>query len=81
MYKKLFYKPIYCLSSIKQKTLKIDIKTRLKTRFIWLTQFFIDALIFFSKKLDRTLRLCVHYQDHIIRKFKIVISGLLLVNS
>lgn len=50
--KQPFFKPIYSLGIIKLQTLKIYIKTYLKTEFIWPFKFFVGALILFNKKLD-----------------------------
>ncbi len=44
------------------ETLKTFIKTHLKTGFIRPSKFPAGAPIFFNKKPDRSLRLCVDYQ-------------------
>ena len=55
------YGPIYSLGLVKLETLKTYIKTHLKTRFIRLFKSPAGALIFFNKKPDGSLHLCVHY--------------------
>ena len=44
------------------ETLKIYIKTYLKTGFIWPSKSPAGALILFNKKSDGSLWLCVNYQ-------------------
>ncbi len=56
------YGPIYALNPIELETLKTYIKTHLKTRFIWPSKSLARALIFFDKKLDGSLCLCINYQ-------------------
>ena len=56
--KQLSYRPIYSLSSVQLETLKMYIKTYLKTGFIWSSKFPVDAPIFFDKKPDDSLCLC-----------------------
>ena len=46
------YRLIYNLSPVELKTLKTNIKTYLKSRFIQPSKFFADAFILFDKKLD-----------------------------
>ena len=48
---------------MKLKTLKIYIQTNLANGFTKLFKSPIDAPIFFVKKLDSSLRLCVNYKD------------------
>ena len=61
--KQHFYKPIYILSLIELETLKIYIKTYLKTGFIQPSKFSVGAFIFFDKKFDSSLCFCIDYQD------------------
>ena len=56
------YRPIYSLSPIELETLKIYIKTHLKTGFIQPSKSLASAPIFFDKKPDGSLRLCVDYR-------------------
>ena len=56
------YGSIYYLALIKLKTLKIYIKNNLVNNFIRLSKFFARRPIFFNKKPDKYLRLCVNYQ-------------------
>ena len=60
--KQLLYGPMYTFSLVELETLKTYIKTHLKTGFIWLSNSPTGAPIFFAKKLDGSLRLCVDYQ-------------------
>lgn len=53
--KLLLYRPIYSLCFVKLENLKIYIKTYIKTGFIWTFKFFVDAIIFFDKKPDKSL--------------------------
>ena len=46
---------------MKMETLKTYIKTHLKPGFIQFSKFFANAPIFFDKKLDGSLCLCVDY--------------------
>lgn len=61
--KQLPYKSIYSLSLIEFKTLKIYIKTHLKTGFIYSSKFPIDTFILFNKKFDSNFCPCVNYKD------------------
>ena len=61
--KQPLYRPIYSLGTVKLETLKIYIKTHLKTGFIWPFKSLADAPILFDKKPDGSLRLCIHYRD------------------
>lgn len=61
--KKLSCKPIYALSPMELGTLKIYIKTYLKTGFIWPSKSSASVPIFFDKKLDGSFCLCVNYQS------------------
>ncbi len=56
------YRPIYALSLVELETLNIYIKTHLKTGFIWPSKSPAGAPIFFDKKPDGSLRLCVDYR-------------------
>ena len=60
--KQLFYKTIYSLGLVKLETLKTYIETYLKTEFIWPFRSSTGFLIFFDKKPDDSLQLCVNYQ-------------------
>ncbi len=53
------YGPIYALSLVELETLKTYIETHLKTGFIRPSKSPAGASIFFDKKLDGSLRLCV----------------------
>lgn len=55
------YRPIYNLGLVELKTLKIYIKTHLKTRFIPLSKSPSGVTILLYKKLDNSFRLCVDY--------------------
>ena len=55
------YGPIYSLGRIELETLKIYIKTHLKTGFIQPSKSSACALILFDKKPDCSLCLCVNY--------------------
>lgn len=61
--KQLFYKPIYTLSPVKLKTLKIYIEIYLKTRFIQLSKSLTAVSILLDKKSDNNICLCVNYQS------------------
>ena len=58
----LFYSFIYSLSLIKLEILKIYIKNNLVNSFIKPSKFLARTLIFFNKKSDGSLKLCVNYQ-------------------
>ena len=58
-----FFKFIYYLGLIKLKTLETYIKTNLANSFIWPFKFLTKAFIFFDKKLNRSLWICVNYWD------------------
>ena len=60
--KQLRYGPIYSLRPVELKTLKIYIKTHLKTGFIRPSKSPAGAPILFDKKLDGSFRLCVNYR-------------------
>lgn len=60
--KQCLYEPLYALSLVKFKTLKIYIKTYLKTGFIWPSKYPAEALILFDKKPNGSLQLCVNNQ-------------------
>ena len=53
--------PLYNLSETELKVLKKYIETNLKNGFISPSTFSVGALILFTKKKDRSLRLCVDY--------------------
>lgn len=57
------YGSIYTLSLMELEILKIYIKTYLITGFIWLSKSLASFLIFFDKKADDSLCLCIDYQD------------------
>ena len=61
--KEPLYKPIYSLGPVELETLKAYIEIYFKTGFIWPSKSLIDAPIFFDKKPDRSLRLCIDYQE------------------
>lgn len=52
-----FYRPIYILSLVDLKSLKIYIKTYLKAGFIQPAKIFINASIFFDPKSNKKLYL------------------------
>ena len=56
------YGPIYSLGPVELETLKAYIETHLKTGFIWPSKSPAGAPIFFDKKPDGSLRLCVDYR-------------------
>lgn len=60
--KKPPYGPIYAFNSVELGTLKVCIKTRLKTDIIQPFKSPTDALILFHKKLDGSLGLCIDYR-------------------
>ena len=55
------YRPIYSLGPVELEILKTYIKTHLKTGFIRPSKSPADAPIFFDKKPDNNLHLCVDY--------------------
>ncbi len=55
------YGYIYSLDSVELETLKAYIKNNLANSFIRLSKFLAKAPIFFDKKLDESLRLCINY--------------------
>ena len=59
--KQLLYKPIYIFSLVELATLKIYIKTHLKTGFIRPFKSSASALILFNNKFNTSLCLCVNY--------------------
>ncbi len=59
--KQLFYGSIHTLSLVELEILQAYIKTHLKTRFIWSSKSFADVPIFFNKKPDGSLCLCMDY--------------------
>ena len=59
--KQPLYGPIYSLGPVELKTLKIYIKTHLKTEFIQPSKSFSGASILFDKKLDSSFRLYIDY--------------------
>ncbi len=56
------YGPIFALSPVELETLKAYIKTHLKTGLIRPSKSPASAPIFFDKKLDGSLYLCVDYR-------------------
>ena len=56
------YSPIYSLGPVELETLKTYIKTNLINGFIRLSKSLAEASIFFDKKPDDSLQLCVNYQ-------------------
>lgn len=60
--KQPLYFHIYTLSQVEFETLKIYIKTHLKTGFIGPSKSLVGAPIFFDKKSHGSFRLYVHYQ-------------------
>ena len=63
MRKQLFYRPIYTLNLVELESLKINIETYLKTRFIQSFKFYADTFIFFNKKSNNSLCLYINYQS------------------
>lgn len=61
--KQPFYRPIYSLSPVELKILKIYIKIKLANSFICLSKSLAGVLILFDQKPDRNLRFCIDYQD------------------
>lgn len=61
--KQLPYGPIYALSLVELNTLKVYIKTHLQTGFIRPSKSPVDTPIFFDKKSDDIVYLCVNYRD------------------
>ena len=59
----LSYSPIYSLSSLELEILKAYIKNNLANGFIRPSKSSAGALVFFDKKPDGSLRLCMYYQD------------------
>lgn len=57
------YGPIYSLEPIKLEILKVYIKNNLVNSFIKSFKFSAKAFIFFDKKPNRSLRLCIDYKD------------------
>ena len=55
------YGSIYSLGPVELETLKTYIKTHLKTRFIWPSKSPAGTPIFFDKKSDGSLHLCVEF--------------------
>ena len=60
--KQPLFGPIYSLRPVELETLKIYIKTNLANGFIRLSKSPAGAPIFFDRKPDRSLRLCVDYR-------------------
>ena len=56
------YRQIYILALVELETLKIYIKTYLKTGFISSSKSLVSAFILFDKKLDSSFWLYVNYQ-------------------
>ena len=55
------YRPIYSLEPVELETLKAYIETNLANEFIRLSKSLTGAPIFFDRKLNGSLRLCVYY--------------------
>lgn len=60
--KQLFYRPINSLEPMKLKTFKFYLETHLANGFIKFFESSIDALIFFIRKSDGSLCLCINYK-------------------
>ena len=60
--KQPLFGPIYSLGLVELETLKTYIETNLGNGFIGPSKSLARALIFFDRKPDRSLRLCVDYQ-------------------
>ncbi len=60
--RQLSYNLIYNLGLIELETLKIYIENNLANSFIRPSKFPARAPIFFNKKLDKSLQLCINYQ-------------------
>ncbi len=56
------YSSIYSLSLVELETLKAYIKNNLANNFIKPSKYLAGTLIFFNKKLDKSLKLYVDYQ-------------------
>ena len=56
------YGPIYSLGPVELETLKTYIKTILASGFIRSSKSLVETSIFFDKKPNKNLRLCVDYQ-------------------
>ncbi len=56
------YGPNYSLGPVKLEPLKVYIENNLVNDFIRPSKFLITVLIFFDRKPDRSLRLCIDYQ-------------------
>ena len=59
--KQPLFRPIYSLGPVELETLKIYIKTNLANSFIRPSKSPAGTLIFFDRKPNRSLRLCVDY--------------------
>ena len=59
--KQPLFGPIYSLEPVELETLKTYIETNLANAFIWPSKSSARALIFFNRKPDGSLRLCVDY--------------------
>ncbi len=57
------YSPIYTFSLLELEKLKVYINNNLANGFIKPFKFFTGAFIFFNKKPDWSLRLCINYQN------------------
>ena len=71
------YSFIYSLGFMKLEILKIYIKNNLTNSFIKSSKFLVEILIFFNKKPDKSLRLCMDYQG--LNNLRIKNSYLLLL--
>ena len=59
--KQPLFSQIYSSELVELEILKIYIKTNLTNSFIWPFQSLIKRSIFFNKKLDKSLYLCINY--------------------
>ena len=77
--KQPLYRPIYSLGPVELETLKIYIKTHLKTGFIQPFKSPTSTPIMFDKKPDGSLRLCIDYWSlnnlTIINRYALLLIG------
>lgn len=59
--KQSFYGSIYALNLEKLETLKVYIKTHLKTGFVWPWKSPTDTFILFDEQPDGNFYLCINY--------------------
>lgn len=55
------YNPIYNLELVELEILKVYIENNLANGFIKPVKFYTKTSIFFDKKLDNSLKLCIYY--------------------